>query len=187
MYENLHRELKIFSVIGAILLIGAAVYVIRVLVPTPSPRISLLHQPLLEFPAVQGIQSESLLSGGCATGVYSPKNPPKIAEQTWAWLKDAQPLSVKISKPHDTFSSGCGLLYSSLELQTKNGDRYDLSPANYIWEKGSLFGSPKFETRYIENVIEVTVHDRSYFFKSKSLYDWLEYNGWKKDFNIPSY
>lgn len=185
MYEKLNREIKIFSVIGTILLICVVVYIIWMLKPTPPPKIQPLKKPMLDFSSVQSIQSERLVGDGICFGEYSPKNPSKAANQTLEWLKDAQPLSVKISKSHDNYvTSGCGLPYSSLHFQTNNGDQFDLFPAFYIWEKRSLFGHPTFEMRYVEDVIEVNEDGKPYFFRSKRLYNWLKSDGWKNDFDV---
>lgn len=92
---------------------------------------------------------------------------------------------VKISKPQDDYiTHGCGLPYPLLYFHTNKGDNFDLYPAFYIKEKGSRTGNPTFEVRYIEDVVEVNVEGTEYFFKSKSLFDWLESDGWKKDFDV---
>jgi hypothetical protein len=148
LYENLNRELKFLSIFSAMLLIGAVVYLVWVLSPTPSPKISPTPKAIVKhanftvhFPKVPEIQSLDIASDGAGSMWMVPNDPRKTITQVLNWLKTEEPVSVQLpqSKSKKQWLSSGYRGPSTLYLHLKDKEIITITPAYFIWVTNTGF------------------------------------------------
>lgn len=153
----------------------------KVSTSTPQPVVKQIKEEV-KIPKNNDIESIEMLSDSASQNIMFPNKLNTTKEQVVQRLKAAEPVSVKfpkVNKKSNLSSSG----YSgpaTLYLKLAHKEIIKISPAHYFWEKYPYIHQWGYS--YINDIIEYQDGNKTAFFKSSSLYDWLKNDEWKSQF-----